>query len=129
MKWANSYIGIQFHALKCWALVVRVYQEQLRIQLPTYGEISAENLIAVARQMRRDSSLYPWFPVLGPTKEFDVATMVPRDGGQDITHVGIVVGNTHILHTEEAAACVCVPKSDSSIKYRLREYKRHAQCL
>ena len=54
MHWTARYINIpyinkgrEFSGADCWGLVRLVYKNELGIDLPTYGEVSADNLAKV----------------------------------------------------------------------------------
>ena len=58
MDWWARYIGLPFqdggrgpHAFDCWGLVRDVYARELAVALPSYGEISARDLVRVAHAM------------------------------------------------------------------------------
>lgn len=134
--WWGRYIGIPFvdrgfdlAGCHCWGLIWLVYRNERGVDLPTYGEISASDLIAIAREIDA-GKCDPWVPVVGERRPFDVQTMWSRikiDGAwmRDQGHVGIMVSPTHMLHVEYSTAAVCVPLTDRSVRYRLLQTFRH----
>lgn len=119
MTWVQNYIGLPYRQHHCWGLVRKVYAEQLGVTLPAYGEISASDLIAVARQIARDSAR-DWQRVEAPA-EFDVAVLRARSGG---VHVGVVTQPGWMLHTEAATDAVHVPISHLSVRGRITGFWR-----
>lgn len=77
MEWYAKYIGLPFGEaagqVTCWSLVKRVYADHMALELPAYGEISARDLVRVARTMeaRKDDG---WQAVTDP-QAFDVCLM------------------------------------------------------
>ena len=77
VNWTSRYVGIPFvdggrgiDGLDCWGLFLLVYLEQFGIELPSYGEISAMDLLTVEGRStagrkrgsfrRRRASSMPW---------------------------------------------------------------------
>ena len=120
MKWLNDYVGLPFKdggrerpAVDCWGLSRLVYREQLKIDLPPYGEISANDLRGVARAMgvRADGDL--WRPVDRPVL-FDMVGMVGPTGGP-VRHVGVYAGEGRVLHVEPASSAALEPLDATTI--------------
>lgn len=136
MHWSDRYVGLPFSdgraqtseaGVHCWGLVRLVLAEQCGIDVPSYGEISARDMIAVARRMSVDSGNDPWRVVMPrEVSEFDVVLMTPADGRNIIGHAGIVCGAGHLLHITEGTAAMRLPLSHWSIKGRVLGYRRHA---
>lgn len=108
--WAIPYVGIPFMdggrdraGCDCWGLVRLVYAEVLGIDLPSYGEIAARDVVAATRQIRDASAAAPWVPVAGPAQPMDVLVMAGRP-----LHVGVMVDARRVLHVEAATAAVIV---------------------
>lgn len=120
MTWWGRYVGLPFDAAHCWALVRRVYADQLGIELPEYGEVDAGELVAVARSMARGKEA--WALVSDP-RPFDVALMRGRSA---VWHVGVMTDRAHVLHTERATGAVRVPITAPSVRGRIMEYRRYA---
>lgn len=120
--WWGAYIGLPFEAANCWALVRRVYHDRLGIDLPEYGEISARDLVRVARAMDAGAAQECWRSVRVP-REFDVVLM---RRGRAVVHVGVMTGPRYLLHTELATDAVHVPLSHPSVAGRVVGYRRHA---
>lgn len=98
----------------CWGLVCIAYSEYLGITLPSYGEISAQDLRAVSREMSAGAEL--WHRVDAP-QYLDVVLM-KAPGRRVPVHVGLIVGNA-VLHSEKASDAVLVPLSHENIKNRI----------
>ena len=91
------------------------------IVLPVYGEISARDLLAVARGIRDGQER--WRPVERP-QSFDVALL--RSGrSAAVVHVGVMVDAERLLHVE-ASAAVIVPIRHFTVASRIAGYRRYA---
>ena len=126
MSWAATYVGVPFGEgpgqCTCWELVRRVYAEVRGIVLPVYGEISARDLLAVARGIRDGQER--WRAVDAP-QAFDVALL--RSGrSAAVVHVGVMVDTERLLHVEEASAAVIVPIRHFTVASRIAGYRRYA---
>lgn len=129
MVWWSEYVGLPFqdggrgpHVYDCWGLVVRIYRDQLGVTLPSYGEISARDLVRIARAMEagKDDG---WQEITSP-KALDVVLMRSGRGGQRVVHVGVMVDAQRVLHVEEAAAAAVVPVAHFSVAGRIIGYRR-----
>jgi cell wall-associated NlpC family hydrolase len=118
----SPYVGLEFEEFHCWALVRKVYIEQLGIELPSYGEISSRDLGQIARKMKsvKDDG---WIAVEKP-ELFDVCLMRAPQGGQLVVHVGVMISPTRLLHVEEKTATVIVPIKHFSVSGRILGYRR-----
>lgn len=137
MHWSAQYVGTPYvkagraaGALDCWGLVWAVYLDQLCIEIPSYSDVDALNLIAVARAVRGGEASSIWRGVDSP-QEFDVVVMrgLIRDDGRLRTmhfHVGVMVDHRRVLHTEEATSAVIVPVNRGDMIGRIKGYYRHA---
>lgn len=128
MEWFASYVGLPFQSkgrdrsgLDCWGLVRLVYTEQLKVDLPSYGEISAFDLVRVSREIGSALSSSGWLEC--KPKKFACAVMT---AGQDDRrlhrapfHVGIYVDDTRILHVEPATDAAVVRATHPSISRRI----------
>lgn len=129
MAWWSDYIGLPFGEgageVTCWSLVARVYREHLAIDLPAYGEISARDLVRVARTMeaRKDDG---WQVVTDP-QAFDVCLMRAPRGGAVVAHVGVMVNASSVLHVEAASAAVVVPVRHFTVAGRILGFRRRAE--
>jgi cell wall-associated NlpC family hydrolase len=129
MSWWAGYVGLPFGEgqgeVTCWSLVARVYRDHLAIDLPAYGEISARDLVRVARTMeaRKDDG---WQVVTDP-QAFDVCLMRAPRGGSVVAHVGVMVDAQRVLHVEQASAAVVVPVKHFTVAGRILGYRRRAE--
>ncbi len=133
MSWVNKYVGIPFKdggrdlkGCDCWGLVRLVYQEELKIELPTYGEISAADLEQVSQAVTAGHDLEPWEAISGSEiMSFDVVVM-RFYGKRQIGHVGLVIqGGKSLLHTELNVDSAIVPLSHMTIKHRIAGFRRY----
>lgn len=129
MNWIEKYVGIPFvdggreiSGLDCWGLVRLVLKNECNVDVPSYGEISADELSQVAREVASECSKEPWHPVAGKPLMFDVAVMHRR---KSPVHVGIMTDPEHLLHIERATHSVYLPVSHPSVSFRAIHYYRH----
>lgn len=125
MIWHGKYIGLPFGEgagqLTCWGLVRRVYADQLGIELPTYGEISAHDLARIARAMEavKDDGWEACDP-----EEYAVCLMRSGRGGPRVVHVGVMVDQSRVLHIERATSACVIPLSHFSVAGRIIGFRR-----
>jgi cell wall-associated NlpC family hydrolase len=105
----------------CWELVRRVYADRRGVDLPSYGEIDARELVAVARAIETGAAGDSWIPATHP-QELDVALM---RGRARVWHVGVMVGPRHVLHTERATNAVVVHVTHPLVAGRITGYRRY----
>lgn len=131
--WTSKYVGIPFVdggrdslGCDCWGLVRLVYQYELGIALPLYGEISAEDLAAVSSEVSSKYSVEPWLEVSrDAVAPFDVVVM-RFYGSRSIGHVGVICPyTTSILHTEKPVSAVLVPLTHMTVRSRIVGFRRH----
>ena len=122
MQWWGRYIGLPFEDCHCWALVAKIYREQLGVDLPSYGEISSSQLLRIARQMETGKDEPCWLPVTEP-KAFDVVLMRVKTA---VCHVGLATDSKHMLHTESGKDAVRVALRSPLIAGRIVGFRRYA---
>ena len=126
MSWWGRYVGLPFGEgageVTCWSLVRMVYRDRLGLELPAYGEISARDLVRIARTMEahKDDG---WRAVDVPA-EHDVCLMRAPRGGSVVAHVGVMIDARRMLHVEEASAAVVVPVTHPGIAGRVLGFRR-----
>ncbi len=130
--WAEKYVGLPFidggrdwKGVDCWGLVRLILRIECGIIVPSYGEISAEELVKVAKEVAGESSKEPWLPVIH-AQAFDVAVMHRRRAP---IHVGIMVDNKNLLHIERATNAVLIDIKHPSVSFRSVSYFRHRELL
>lgn len=131
MSWWAGLVGVPFadggrgpHAYDCWGLVRRIYAEQLGVELPAYGEISAKDLARIARAM--DGGKDDGWQECGP-EPMAVVLMRSGRGGRRVVHVGVMVDSFKMIHVEEAAATAVVPITHFSVAGRIAGFRRLSQ--
>lgn len=129
--WLTDYVGIPFvpggrersEGLDCWGLVRDVFANQCGIDLPEYGEVSSTDLIAAARKVKSCYNERPWRMVIDPDR-FDVAVM--RLYTSNIPgHVGIMVSDRWLLHTEESCGACVVRLDHATVRERIIGFRRY----
>lgn len=128
MDWWAKYIGKPFadggrgpDAFDCWGLIRVVYQDQLAIKLPSYGEISAKDLVRIARTME-DHKNDGWAEC-GP-EPYSVVLMKTARGGDRVTHVGVMVDDFRVMHVEAATHVAVVPVKHISVSGRILGFRK-----
>lgn len=130
MIWVNKYINIpyinkgrNFDGADCWGLIRIVYKDELNIDLPSYGEVSSDDLAKVHRKIEDVSE--KWIEV---TKEdiepFDICVM-RASGKRIVCHVGLVIDKKRILHVENKINSAIVELKDPLIRERIVCFRRH----
>lgn len=130
--WADRYIRIPFvdggrdhFGCDCWGLIRLVYRDQLQIELPSYGEIDAKNLVGIARKMKAGSEDgEQWIRVVGVPKAFD-ACLMTWFGKREIAHIGVMIDAKHVLHTEDRTGVSMSRIDHPHILSRVRMFCRH----
>lgn len=130
MDWTSRYINIpyvnkgrEFSGADCWGLVRLVYLHELGIELPDYGEVSADDLSKVHRKV--EDVQEQWEAVAhNDIQAFDICVM-RAPGKRIICHVGVVVDKNRILHVEKRTDSVIVPLNDPIIRERVSCFRRH----
>jgi cell wall-associated NlpC family hydrolase len=128
------YVGLKFvdggrdrSGVDCWGLVRLVLLEVAQVEVPSYGEISAEDLVAVAREIGSGKDGEVWLPTLRP-RALDVVVMYSRvDRRRHTTHCGIMVDDHRLLHIEKTHDAVVVALKHASVANRIQGYYRHVE--
>lgn len=122
------FVGLPFGSgpgeVTCWSLVRRVHAEMFGSDLPEYGDISARDLVRVAREMEAGAARECWIEPDGRAAG-DVVLMRSARGGRAICHVGILVRPDRVLHAEEATGSVLVPVQHFTIRGRIAGFRRY----
>lgn len=133
-RWVERYIGLPFldggrtlAGCDCWGLVRLVYWRELGLDLPSYGDTSALDLVRAAHAIGWGKDAGPWQAVpASALQPFDVVVM--RYAGRRLTgHVGLATGRQTVLHVEASTAAVNVPLNHLTIRERIECYRRHAR--
>lgn len=130
--WVGKYIGIPFldsgftaAGCNCWGLVHLVLRQERGIEVPTYGEISAADMVNAARRMTTDSASPPWSKC-GTPQAFDVVLMTAKEGGSRfIGHAGIMTSPMHLLHVWKATDAVNMAIDHPRVRHRIVGFWRH----
>lgn len=116
--------GRDWRGVDCWGLVSFIYRAELGIELPSYGDISATDLIRVSALIKADAEAEPWREAERPLRPFDVVMMRGRPW-----HVGLMASETTVLHIEEITDSVIVPIAHDSVRHRIIGFRRHRNLL
>ncbi len=131
-SWPSRYVGKPWvdrgrseNGFDCWGLIHVALKRECAIDVPSYGEISASDLMRVTATIKEKSNCDPWIEVKrDDLQEFDVALMRGRP-----LHVGLIAPKLMLLHVEEKTDAVLVPLSHSSISFRLLGFRRHRDLM
>lgn len=134
MHWTSRYVGVPFvdggrgiEGLDCWGLFRLVYAERLGIVLPSYGDTSAFDLMAVTEAMAAGVAAdEQWREVLAP-QEYD-GVLMRAYGAREPGHVGVMIDKQRLLHVEQKTAAVIVPIDHYSVRSRILSFWRHREC-
>ncbi len=125
--WWEKYIGLPFGdgpgEVTCWGLLRAIYAAELKIDLPSYGEISARDLLRIARTMEAHKD--DGWRVPAAPRAFDGVLMRGHSGTARVVHVGVLIDPTRLIHVEEASAAVVVPVTHWTVARRIMGYRRH----
>ena len=131
--WLSQYVGIPFQSdglsrqgAHCWGLVRLVYADMLGIELPSYGENSASDLIAAARFFRGESLRDPWIKVERP-RAFDVVLMkaLDKEFRSVAGHCGVMIDAETVLHVWEETDSVQMRLDHPRIRHAVHGFYRH----
>lgn len=148
VTWWGAYIGRSFgDQNECWSLVREVYLDRLKIDLPAYGEVSAEYVAAVAairsgdvgrlvearRQVTRafeaGQAVECWKNDIVEPEVYDIVRMGGKNQDRRrVVHVGVVVDKHRMLHVEKATGSVVVPLGHVTVAGRILGFSRHIGC-
>ncbi|MBN9078182.1 MAG: hypothetical protein BGN87_06195 [Rhizobiales bacterium 65-79] len=130
----RGYVGVPFRdggrdqaGWDCWGLVRFAHWDEAGVELPSYGEISAADLLSAARAMREGAQDEIWRRVTDlPRRRMDVVLMRRLgDSGRAPVHVGILADERRMLHVEEAADTHLVPLDHPTVRPRILDFFRH----
>lgn len=132
MNWVSKYVGLEFEdggrgpeLVDCWGLICLVYRDELNIELNPFADISARNLIAVAKAMNSDANAEQWEDVSREElREFDVIGLT-QYGSRFVAHVGLYTGAGKVLHSEAGCNTVSVGLDHVSVRERIKCFRRH----
>ena len=134
MNWATQYVGIPYvlnargdedGGLDCWGLVRKIYHEQLGINLPSYGIVSADDTEAVAEALSSGKDAPMWERVQIP-RVYDLVGIYGRvKGARHINHVGVYIGNNQALHANGKSHSAVERVDSSKLRLRLAGFWRY----
>ena len=108
-------------ARELWGLVCLIDAQELGIDLTNYGEVSAKELLRVARSIVKGQE--SWEPTNDPAA-FDVVVMRLYDRAW-VGHVGVMVDARTMIHTEARISVSVVPVDHFTVRDRIASYRRH----
>ena len=137
-SYTSRYIGIPYgdggrniETCDCWGLVRLVMEERASILLPSHSTVSESDYRTVSREINDAKSQGDWIAIPhGEEKELDVVEMVsPTRQNSRISflplHVGIVVCQWWVLHTEAATGSRLSTYRDQRTAARILGFWRH----
>jgi probable lipoprotein NlpC len=111
--WWAKYLTLEYEAsgrdlsgVDCWGLVYLIYSQELKVSLPRYDVISADDAMAAVNTMDDAILKGPWRPIEhGFEQPFDVArirrpALVQGSLKRVQWHVGVITRPGHLLHIE-----------------------------
>ena len=103
-----------------------VYHDVAGIELPSYGEIAAKDLSAVARAFDEGMTGETWLATPRP-RALDVVVMRVREKGlgNRNRHCGVMVDEARMLHLEANTNSVVVPVTHGSVMFRIVGFFRY----
>ncbi|KQS95400.1 NlpC/P60 family protein [Rhizobium sp. Leaf386] len=117
MHWSAAFVGMPYEdfgrtesGCDCWGLIRLVLTSIKGLALPSYDDVSPEELSEIAAIVRREIDAGTWFPA-ETAREFDVSVF--RRGRFD-SHVGIMVDSRRMLHADKYAGGARVERIDTS---------------
>lgn len=139
--WLGRYVGLPFKSdgltregLHCWGLVRLVLSEQAGIEVPSYGEDTADDLLAAARHFRAGAGAAETWTRVETPRLFDVVLMTAMEQVEGVSrrlpaHCGIAVSPSHLLHVWEATASVVMAREHPRVRFRILGFYRHKALL
>lgn len=131
LKYAN-YLGLPFlnkgrtrGGIDCWGLMVLVYKEMYKIDLPSFGDeyvtVEDREFMEALINHRRDD----WYQIpKGTEKEGD--GMLLRVHGT-ASHIALVVTPRWMLHIERGIGSICQNYTAPNIERRIEGFYRHVK--
>ncbi|KQS84117.1 MULTISPECIES: C40 family peptidase [unclassified Rhizobium] len=116
LDWSARYVGTPYldhgrgaDGCDCWGLVRLVLATERGIVLPSYDEVSPEELAEIAALVRDEVAAGTW-SLRDRATALDVAVF--RRGRYD-SHVGVMVDQRRMLHSDKYAGGARVERIDS----------------
>ena len=134
----SGYVGIPFEnggrvreGCDCWGLVRLVLAEVAGIDLPTYGEISADELLKIAHAIEFERASPDWIDVSAMQRRpLDVVVMRRfGEAGRAPVHCGVMLDARRMLHTMQSADSHVVGLGHASVNTRILAIYRHRQLI
>jgi hypothetical protein len=127
-RWVEEFLTIPFvnkgksaDGCDCFGLVRFVLMVKLGIVTTDYSFITCTDYVSIndaIRAAERDSETWRSFD-LGKAQTFDVVPMTEVYRGDVVeAHVGIMVTNRYLLHTEKMSGPACLDIGNASIAHR-----------
>lgn len=114
--------GRDLNGWDCFGAVRYILNNHAGVRLPLWDMVSAAEIL---RQSAR-----PEWVRQSKAKVFDVVCMdEPTMDGRRPLHVGIMVDEMHMLHSEKQIGTVCVPTTHATVRHRIRTLYRHRQLI
>lgn len=122
--------GRDWKGCDCWGLGTLIYKEELGIELPSYGDISAHDLIKVSKAISEGSRVEEvWKPIeKNAVRPYDFCLM-HLAGTKRLGHVGIVIDGGHIIHIEKGVNAAIVPFDHYTVRERITGFRRHRSLI
>ncbi len=128
----SSYIGLPYEdkgrireGIDCWGLVRLIYQEQLKIELPSYSENYVSSVDRQSVNKLVEEASIPWLEISkGKERQFDVL-LIKHVGFS--RHVGIVISPSRglMIHIVSGETSVVERYKDGTISHRIVGFFRY----
>lgn len=127
----KEYVGIPYKnkgrdkkGVDCWGLAMLVYRECLGAELPSYGDVSAEDIKAIYKAMSAGKDEDIWVEISSSdVKKYDICVMRHPQFNR-VCHAGIMVDARRVLHVEKGVDSAIVELKHSSIRERIVCFRR-----
>lgn len=133
--WVGRYIGIPFkddgldlRGCHCFGLVRLVLRERAGIDLPSYSETDANDLLAAAKHFRAGAGSDDWRKVETGFRAFDCVLMTAMTGTTRVVgHVGVLISPSRVLHVWEKTDSIHMPLDHPRLQQRVVGIYRHRE--
>lgn len=132
----RPYIGLPYRdrgrsedGIDCWGIPYLIYSREAGIKLADYGEISAYDLLAIAKEIgkhRAASNIWRPLGIGERLQPLDIVVMAAAGKPARIPHhVGVMMNDHQMLHAEQGRDSHVSEITDTAIFSRILDFHRH----